>query len=812
MLKHTLKSIRDRFLDPGTRRQYSSVDWHKSKLQTLWHGWVQPIAGLVVLIRFSVLVAILSAYILFVNDQGQELLRGLAESRDASQISCFVVAAILCAVVSWYWARVAFFYSYNGSSNTNPAHHPLIREHLPRLIGATVFITIAAALVKASFVYEDASGPSTWMRLLAVVFLILGALFPRFARRHLRVWCRLRDSDRPADPNFIEHLPKKTRVFLGLGLFITVSLTVAFAYEATVIGPFLGAGTIFLLFAAALIPNGTFLVLYFGTRKRLPVIGFLIAWAVAASFVVDNHRVRQDPEMRSYHEFKSDPGSPRAFQRIQSIEDYYFTWIQKLEQQHRGDVAVPVVIVAAEGGGIRAAYWTATVLGELQDRSLEHHGIDFARHVFAISGVSGGSLGAATFTTLLAADEAGDGARNDGNCHDLYSGNPYSLRHRADRILSKDFLSPTVAVMLFPDFFQRFFPVSILDDRAMALERAWEAAWRACEEGDRFSEPFENLWQGAYLEEWPTYSTFDVPLLFLNSTVVDSGQRMIASPIDFDAKAFDDSFSDALETTRVLGHDVPLSTAVHTSARFTYVSPAGTVRRLDLNPDAPDRERWMRVVDGGYFENSGAVTAEEILAGVERAAWLRWRRAPEGKKPIPIRPIIVHISNDPIRPFNVEWTRYSSRGVLVAEALSPLEALLNVRPARGHQATKSLAYRVTSTNGQAARANRAALAVAQPGMHLHFRLCEYGVPLPLGWMLSKDTREEMQAQLSDSLGERRDRTRRPVAAYHDNMVRRLLSALDTGHDLDATEHLRVVTHAHCAQPARGLDSGRIASR
>ena len=58
---------------------------------------------------------------------------------------------------------------------------------------------------------------------------------------------------------------------------------------------------------------------------------------------------------------------------------------------------VPIVFVATAGGGSRAAYWTATVLGTLEDKTRR----EFSDHLFAISGVSGGSLGAAIFRTLV---------------------------------------------------------------------------------------------------------------------------------------------------------------------------------------------------------------------------------------------------------------------------------------------------------------------------------------------------------------------------------------------------------------------------
>ncbi|MGY3690537.1 hypothetical protein ACVIGA_000617 [Bradyrhizobium sp. USDA 3240] len=58
---------------------------------------------------------------------------------------------------------------------------------------------------------------------------------------------------------------------------------------------------------------------------------------------------------------------------------------------------LPAFIVAAEGGGIRAAAMTAIVLKELSLRNPK-----FADHLFAIVGVSGGSVGAATYAAALA--------------------------------------------------------------------------------------------------------------------------------------------------------------------------------------------------------------------------------------------------------------------------------------------------------------------------------------------------------------------------------------------------------------------------
>ncbi len=77
-------------------------------------------------------------------------------------------------------------------------------------------------------------------------------------------------------------------------------------------------------------------------------------------------------------------GTPEAFQE----------WFKK-----RGDkgsfpagTPYPVFLVAASGGGLYSARHTALTLARFQDRCPS-----FAHHVFAISGISGGSWGAAIF-------------------------------------------------------------------------------------------------------------------------------------------------------------------------------------------------------------------------------------------------------------------------------------------------------------------------------------------------------------------------------------------------------------------------------
>src|SRR5439155_10310858 len=135
--------------------------------------------------------------------------------------------------------------------------------------------------------------------------------------------------------------------------------------------------------------------------------------------------------------------------------------------------------------------------------------------------------------------------------------------------------------------------------------------------------------------------------------------------------------------------DVPLSTAAHMSARFTYVSPAGRF--------ATD---GTHVVDGGYFENSGAATALDILRQVNNEL-----RQNAGLRAI--IPQIIMISNNPLGVASgsrdLTMTKQALKnvtrsaaaeaaqrepGTFLEDALAPVYALRSTRDARGEHAPK----------------------------------------------------------------------------------------------------------------------------
>jgi hypothetical protein len=285
----------------------------------------------------------------------------------------------------------------------------------------------------------------------------------------------------------------------------------------------------------------------------------------------------------------------------------------------------------------------------------------------------------------------------------------------------QDFLGPLFLNGLYADLTQRILPGRLLPDRAMALEQSWEQAWAnmmrdplgeapTTEPANPMSAPFHDLVND--LKDWqPDGQKHWRPLLLANGTSEKTGRRIITSQLAIDR----DRFPDAIDFFARTRTELNLSTALHNSARFTYLDAAGNVVIKDPAKPTDGEIRPDRILDGGYFENFGADTALDLLQALFAL-----------KAPEKFRPIIVQISSDPTleadRVRETDWATRFDRWppdlsmTMAADAQAPLVTLYNTRDAHGIRATKLL----KSSVGEASYA--------------HFRLTNPAIPM--SWAMS----------------------------------------------------------------------------
>jgi hypothetical protein len=311
----------------------------------------------------------------------------------------------------------------------------------------------------------------------------------------------------------------------------------------------------------------------------------------------------------------------------------------------------PVFIVAAEGGGIYAASATSTFLSRLQQFAP-----GFDRHVFAISGVSGGSIGASIFQALdhathpdapVAAGVASAG--DDTACPQAATAErgqgTGSLEQKAGHVMQDDHFSPVVG-SIFPEIFGA--PLTRSDALVASFE--YSTSVQDALAGRDLCAPFAQHWSVAG----------GAPALVLNSTWAETGFRVAFAPFhlhDLDESLY--SFSDpAMPDER----DKSLMEAAAVSARFPLIMPPFSVVMKD--------KRW-NFVDGAYSDNSGASTALDLYRALKDVA-------PQG---VDLRIILIS-SSDP----QPDLKGGTINGTAFRDTIAPIDALMKVREDLGNDA------------------------------------------------------------------------------------------------------------------------------
>ncbi|MGN6419576.1 MAG: hypothetical protein ACTHMC_18895 [Pseudobacter sp.] len=296
-----------------------------------------------------------------------------------------------------------------------------------------------------------------------------------------------------------------------------------------------------------------------------------------------------------------NPANKGIYHKRQDIITYFNNWVNS-----RGaaiDSAkgkYPLYFVLANGGASRSGYWTASVLGKLEDTT-QGRPSQFSKHLFCLSGTSGGGVGVATFFSLL--DER----------KKLDSNLSVSYLSAARKFLKQDFLTFTLSHMLGPDYLKYIFHINnrTLPDRAGALEQTLEkeTEFKEALKPDMARPMSELLSIGD--------TSCPLPVLCINTTRMQDGNPGVVTNIRMSKQIFNNRVDvlEALNDTL----DMRLSTASILGARFPYISPAGRIDQVIPAHQRVNQNDSMLIhyfVDGGYFDNSGAGVVQEMIRAI----------------------------------------------------------------------------------------------------------------------------------------------------------------------------------------------------
>lgn len=376
-------------------------------------------------------------------------------------------------------------------------------------------------------------------------------------------------------------------------------------------------------------------VAFFADKYRIPVILLAVLWG---SFSADH-----------FYRVKPRDSGPQWITPAAALENW--------ERKHASD-NVPIVVIAAQGGGIQASAWTARVLAGLEELVPQENG-GFHSSVLLLSAVSGGSVAAMDYANQYQLGPNGF-SEQQLNCMAMRAKSS-SLEAVGWGLLYPDLLRTTLgqAWKLGP---------FIDSDRGASLQKRW------LQIRSQNSEQCPASYTGPpTMSDWHMQlSSGQMPAVALNATTVESGQRFLLSNFVFPP----DSRRHALTfhaSCPLCGLDV--ITAARLSASFTYVSPVSRAHQRD----GPFRPPSFHIADGGYFDNYGVVTAIEWLTS---ATFPDAHSDSVNRKGRPLLLIEIHCcedQEDDCAMDHEERTSLKEPRLALSQLTAPLTTLLNVR-------------------------------------------------------------------------------------------------------------------------------------
>lgn len=688
----------------------------------------------------GVLTLVLAYFILINLSQGRDVVMQVGESM--SSFISLVPAVLLWAFFLWYSSRLLGY-----EKKFNDAHWPLnFLSTFPRVLAYNAFVSVQAAILSLPtildwgfwsilificvhnayyfflthafgterkrfilipviavaiayvftlwIIHYNQSAHQYFLPLVVMLLFLfqLGTLF-FFVRRRVRIDKKAK-SDFPDDavdyvtlftirviklPAWFKAYEQQTFIIfnivsaIAIGWYITLFNSISIADK---VGPLA-----VVLLAFGILAGLANIITHQSMRLGINLFLILLFIAIGLGKISDPYEVEL-----------TKATAPNQYATRPTFDAYLKKWVTTHQAAIDSADSYPVYFVLADGGASRSGYWVASVLAAWQDESIKQNKTDpFSDHLLCLSGASGGSVGNATFYSLLKFPP---------------SDNQYLTPAQA--FLGQDFLTYSIAHYLGPDLARHFIIGFRATDRAAAISHTLDY-WGERHLNNAFSKNVNELLD----------STGRLPMLFINVTQVQEGTPSVVSSVQLTG------LSDRLDILKLVDStyysnpvegNISFSTATMLGARFPYISPAGSIKQHAF-------------VDGGYFDNSGAGMVHEVLQAMKKLKETTSDDSLRSRlQKLNVR--IVHITNspksEPIKPIHP----------LINDLAAPLLTVFNTYNAQ----TEVNDRRLESFLRDYCNCND---GIKQINLYEH----EPNETYPMNWVISDYQREKMNARL-----------------------------------------------------------------
>jgi len=243
--------------------------------------------------------------------------------------------------------------------------------------------------------------------------------------------------------------------------------------------------------------------------------------------------------------------------------------------------------VGSYGGGLKANLWNLLLLQRLDQESDKK----FLHRTLVMSGVSGGAVGIGNFAALIHEQK-----------------DSLEISKRIERIGNSNVLSNELTYLLGKDWLREYFPFIDYDGKDRSYKSMEHHAFHTGM--NRYNEiGYSDYWYEIYKKQEKKF-----PALIMNTTSV-TGHQGVAVTVKFP----ENTFAGAVNITDFNGKKtdtIPDLNRPDVDTTLTYFGAVSTTNRFPLfSPTAkiPTKGSYL---DGGYFDNSGLLSALEVYDAV----------------------------------------------------------------------------------------------------------------------------------------------------------------------------------------------------
>jgi hypothetical protein len=305
----------------------------------------------------------------------------------------FLIFIMFLSFQSWFWARLMIDAVYGfprtirfGGDHARERRVAWMIKHLPLFLGYGAFALAFEALVLSSF----------WKSAFMMLIIGLGFYWVQWGYQELthpmgksipKGMGLCMPAKGVTQYEKLRDFPRVAHIVLAVSFAFALGATIFTVFAPDIYGEVLGSASAAFFGFAIIVPAGCLLVFWSHRcgpeaitwdrgwepfQVSQPLLLILFLWAVIASNMFDTHTVRLA--------HPKDSPAPISTAERPKLPEAVKAWYDALPDNVRNSSGeIPFIIVAAAGGGSRAAYWTATVLGALEDEIPDFHRYLFAK-------------------------------------------------------------------------------------------------------------------------------------------------------------------------------------------------------------------------------------------------------------------------------------------------------------------------------------------------------------------------------------------------------------------------------------------------